>query len=110
MSANPAAAQEVWEVLKNFPYITRYRLYGLWRNLAYTKYPELIRARIMAIQEAKKIMRYETSERRREIQRREERREGRRQRGTEKPMREEEKREKKTEGRSYSGSRLIFIL
>lgn len=58
MPANPAATQELWEVLKTFPYTTRYRVYGLWRNLAYTKYPELVRAKTLAVQEAKRVMRY----------------------------------------------------
>jgi hypothetical protein len=53
---NPAASYEVWEnILQNFPFETRYRLYAKWKSL--TVCPELILSRAAAISEAKKILR-----------------------------------------------------
>jgi THO complex subunit 2 len=56
--SNPGFSYELWELLKQLPYITRYRLYGEWRNVAFTKYPELVRSKITSTSDIKKLLRF----------------------------------------------------
>lgn len=41
MSSNPAIAKEAWDLVKLFPYHTRYALYGEWKHVTYKAIPEL---------------------------------------------------------------------
>jgi THO complex subunit 2 len=55
--ANPGISSELWELIKVFPYTTRYRLYGYWKNISYAKHPDLMLAKAAAVSETKKLMR-----------------------------------------------------
>jgi THO complex subunit 2 len=39
--SNPGLANELWGLLKLWPYTTRYALYGEWKNISYKTIPEL---------------------------------------------------------------------
>jgi THO complex subunit 2 len=55
--ANPGVVNELWEVLKTLPYLSRFKLYGKWKNFHYETYPPLIMAKELATKEIKRIMR-----------------------------------------------------
>ncbi len=55
--SNPGISYELWMMLQHFPYTTRYDLYHKWKSMAYSKYPELIRAKVSVVSDTKKIMR-----------------------------------------------------
>ncbi|KAJ1564963.1 THO complex subunit 2, partial [Nowakowskiella sp. JEL0078] len=54
--SNPGIAQELWELIKLFPYQMRYGMYGEWKNEAY-KIPELSLAGAECRSDTKYIMR-----------------------------------------------------
>jgi len=58
LPANPAASNEVWDILVHYHYEVRYRLYYQWKTSQ--KYPALIVSRAEAANEAKKLLRYVT--------------------------------------------------
>ncbi|CAL1526810.1 unnamed protein product [Lymnaea stagnalis] len=56
LPSNCSMAEELWSLLRLYPYEIRYRLYGTWKNESYLSYPILIRARADCIDRAKYIM------------------------------------------------------
>lgn len=56
MDCNCCVAEEVWEILKFYPYQLRYSLYGRWKNETYQIHPRLIRRRGLAQKQIKAIM------------------------------------------------------
>lgn len=41
VGANPAVVNEIYELIRNFPFATRFSLYGEWQTVAYKTQPEL---------------------------------------------------------------------
>ncbi|XP_012937232.1 THO complex subunit 2 [Aplysia californica] len=56
LPGNCAMGEELWNLLKLYPYEIRYRLYGTWKNESYFQHPILIRARADCLERAKYIM------------------------------------------------------
>ncbi|KAH9492652.1 THO complex subunit 2 [Bulinus truncatus] len=56
LPSNCSMAEELWSLLKLYPYEIRYRLYGTWKNETYFLYPILIRTRADCLDRAKYIM------------------------------------------------------
>ncbi|KAI8799110.1 THO complex subunit 2, partial [Biomphalaria glabrata] len=56
LHGNCSMAEELWSLLKLYPYEIRYRLYGTWKNESYFLYPILIRTRADCLDRAKYIM------------------------------------------------------
>ncbi|XP_065358666.1 THO complex subunit 2 [Calliphora vicina] len=56
LDCNCPMAEEIWTVLKHFPYHYRYALYGRWKNDTYQLHPQLIRRRGNAQKNIKAIM------------------------------------------------------
>lgn len=56
MDCNCCIAEEIWDVLKLYPYQIRYCLYSRWKNETYTLYPDLLRKRGDAEKQIKNIM------------------------------------------------------
>ncbi|KAI8615774.1 transcription factor/nuclear export subunit protein 2-domain-containing protein [Chytriomyces sp. MP71] len=54
---NPALSNDVWSLVKTFPYDRRYALYGEWKHKTYTSIPALSVARAGCISDAKYTMR-----------------------------------------------------
>ena len=55
--SNPAVVNELWEILRLYPYQERYKFYSRWKDSSYAKYPELVVAKAEAANEVRKIMR-----------------------------------------------------
>lgn len=62
LEASPCLAEELWEVLKFYPYQYRYKLYGRWKNETSNQHPALIRKKISLLKKAKFIMMRVTKE------------------------------------------------
>lgn len=56
MECNCCVAEEIWSVVKLFPYNIRYSLYSRWKNESYLAHPKLIRLRGNAEKEIKALM------------------------------------------------------
>ena len=56
MDCNCCIAEEVWTVLKLYPYQNRYCLYSRWKNETYSLYPDLLRKRGDSEKQIKNIM------------------------------------------------------
>lgn len=56
MECNCCVAEEIWSVVKLFPYNIRYALYSRWKNESYLVHPKLIRLRGNAEKEIKALM------------------------------------------------------
>ena len=56
MDCNCCVAEEIWSVIKLFPYHYRYSLYGRWKNDTYLIHPKLIRRRGAAQKQIKALM------------------------------------------------------
>ena len=56
MDANCCVAEEVWNVIRRFPYEHRYRLYGLWKNETFQAHPLLVRRKADCLKRIKFIM------------------------------------------------------
>jgi THO complex subunit 2 len=56
MECNCCMAEEIWSVVKLFPYNIRYALYSHWKNESYLVHPKLIRLRGTAEKEIKGLM------------------------------------------------------
>ncbi|KAK7500593.1 hypothetical protein BaRGS_00008168 [Batillaria attramentaria] len=54
---NCCMAEELWGLVKQYPYEIRYRMYGHWKNETYFTHPRLIRVRADTLERAKYIMR-----------------------------------------------------
>ncbi|XP_077984941.1 THO complex subunit 2-like isoform X2 [Glandiceps talaboti] len=62
MDCNACMSEEIWSLIKAFPYEFRYRLYGQWKNETYALHPELIRVKANTIDKSKYIMKRLTKE------------------------------------------------
>lgn len=56
MDCNCCVAEEIWSVIKIFPYQYRYSLYSKWKNETYLIHPKLIRRRGAAQKQIKALM------------------------------------------------------
>lgn len=56
MDCNCCVAEEIWSVIKLFPYEHRYTLYARWKNETYLMHPKLIRRRGEAQKQIKALM------------------------------------------------------
>jgi THO complex subunit 2 len=56
MTCNCCVAEEIWTVVKLYPYNIRYALYSGWKNDSYLLHPKLIRLRGDAEQDIKALM------------------------------------------------------
>lgn len=56
MECNCCVAEEIWSVVKLYPYNIRYSLYSRWKNESYLVHPKLIRLRGNAEKEIKALM------------------------------------------------------
>ncbi|KAK7097709.1 THO complex subunit 2-like isoform X2 [Littorina saxatilis] len=54
---NCCMAEELWGLVRHYPYEIRYRMYGHWKNETYYTHPKLIRVRADTVERAKYIMR-----------------------------------------------------
>lgn len=56
MDCNCCVAEEIWSIIKMFPYHHRYSLYARWKNDTYLIHPKLIRRRGIAQKQIKALM------------------------------------------------------
>ena len=56
MECNCCVAEEIWSVMKYYPYNIRYALYSKWKNESYLAHPKLIRLRGDAEKNIKALM------------------------------------------------------
>lgn len=56
MECNCCVAEEIWSVVKLYPYNIRYALYSQWKNNSFMMHPKLIRLRGDAEQDIKALM------------------------------------------------------
>lgn len=56
MDCNCCVAEEIWNILKIYPYQCRYCLYSRWKNDTYQTYPQLMRKRGDAQKQIKNLM------------------------------------------------------
>lgn len=56
LDCNCCIAEEVWTLLKLYPYQVRYCLYSRWKNETYSVYPDLLRKRGDSEKQIKNIM------------------------------------------------------
>ncbi|XP_076446186.1 THO complex subunit 2-like [Babylonia areolata] len=57
LPGNCCMAEELWGLVKHYPYEIRYRMYGHWKNEVYLTHPKLIRVKADTLERAKYIMR-----------------------------------------------------
>ncbi|KAL8617110.1 hypothetical protein ACOMHN_014280 [Nucella lapillus] len=57
LPGNCCMTEEVWGLVKHYPYEIRYRMYGHWKNEVYLTHPKLIRVKADTLERAKYIMR-----------------------------------------------------
>jgi len=62
IDANPAAVQEVWDILKTLPYQSRFRAYGNFREAAFVDNPDLLTKKGGVVIAAKKCIKRLTKE------------------------------------------------
>ncbi|KAM4663955.1 THO complex subunit 2 [Discoglossus pictus] len=62
MDCNACMSEELWGMIKSFPYQYRYRLYGQWKNESYNSHPLLVKVKAQTIDRAKYIMKRLTKE------------------------------------------------
>lgn len=53
---NPASTMDLWDVLRNYPYITRFSFYGEWKDRSYKRFPELRVRKAEAERDAKGLL------------------------------------------------------
>lgn len=56
MDCNCCIAEEIWSIIKMFPYHHRYSFYARWKNDTYLIHPKLIRRRGLAQKQIKALM------------------------------------------------------
>ncbi|VDN97902.1 unnamed protein product, partial [Rodentolepis nana] len=56
VSSNCCLAEEVWKLVKHFPYEHRYRLYGQWKHMGTQGEPAIIRKRAVVLLRTKALM------------------------------------------------------
>ncbi len=54
--SNCCLAEEIWSILRMYPYHCRYRLYGLWKSETYTLHPILLKKKAAMQKNIKRIM------------------------------------------------------
>lgn len=57
LDGNPSFANELYSIVKQFPYETRFALYGQWKHATYSAIPELAVARAGCTKDTRYIMR-----------------------------------------------------
>lgn len=57
MSANPSISLELWDLVKLFPYYTRYEMYGEWKNRVYGYSEEMKTMRSEVVRATKGVLR-----------------------------------------------------
>ncbi|XP_063288176.1 THO complex subunit 2 [Pelobates fuscus] len=62
IDSNACMSEELWGMIKTFPYQYRYHLYGLWKNETYNSHPLLVKVKAQTIDRAKYIMKRLTKE------------------------------------------------
>lgn len=62
MDSNCCVAEEIWSVVKYFPYHYRYSLYARWKNDTYLIHPKLIRRRGASQKQIKALMKRVSTE------------------------------------------------
>ncbi|XP_048589854.1 THO complex subunit 2 isoform X3 [Nematostella vectensis] len=62
LECNSSLSEELWNMLKCYPYQIRYRLYGQWKNKSYNSNMELIKVKAATIKRAKYITKRLTKE------------------------------------------------
>ncbi|ELW68126.1 THO complex subunit 2 [Tupaia chinensis] len=62
MDCNACMSEELWGMVKTFPYQYRYRLYGQWKNESYNTHPLLLKVKAQTVDRAKYIMKRLTKE------------------------------------------------
>ncbi|KAM9326092.1 THO complex subunit 2 [Gastrophryne carolinensis] len=62
LDCNACMSEELWGMIKTFPYQYRYRLYGQWKNETYNNHPLLVKVKAQTIDRAKYIMKRLTKE------------------------------------------------
>ena len=53
---NPASTMDLWDILRNYPYITRFSFYGEWKDRSYKRFPELRVKKAEAERDAKGLL------------------------------------------------------
>lgn len=56
LDCNCCVAEEIWSIVKLYPYSYRFSLYARWKNESYTVHPELIRRRGLVQKNTKALM------------------------------------------------------
>ncbi|KAH3839564.1 hypothetical protein DPMN_112996, partial [Dreissena polymorpha] len=56
LSCNCCVSEELWGLVKMFPYELRYRVYGNWKNELYNSHPQLIKVKADCLEKSKYIM------------------------------------------------------
>ncbi|XP_060572351.1 THO complex subunit 2-like isoform X2 [Ruditapes philippinarum] len=56
LTCNCCISEELWTLVKLFPYELRYRMYGNWKNEMYNIHPSLIKVKADCLEKAKYIM------------------------------------------------------
>ena len=56
LNANCCLAEEIWTILKHFPYEQRYRLYDCWKGDTILAHPVLLRSKATVMKEIKRLM------------------------------------------------------
>ncbi|XP_065225591.1 THO complex subunit 2 isoform X3 [Planococcus citri] len=62
LKVNCCVADEIWDILKLYPYNYRYTLYSRWKNETTHKYPEILMHNCEALKKIKEIMKKITKE------------------------------------------------
>ncbi|KAK3752595.1 hypothetical protein QZH41_018789 [Actinostola sp. cb2023] len=62
LECNSSLAEELWGMVKCYPYQVRYRLYGQWKNESYEKYMALVKVKAETIKKARYITKRLTKE------------------------------------------------
>lgn len=53
---SPASTMDLWDILRNYPYITRFSFYGEWKDRSYKRFPELRVKKAEAERDAKGLL------------------------------------------------------
>ena len=56
LNANCCLAEEIWAILRHFPYEQRYRLYAGWKGDTISAHPVLLRSKATVMKEIKRLM------------------------------------------------------
>ena len=56
LPANCCLAEEIWAVLRHFPYVQRYRLYDGWKGDTTSSHPVLMKSKAAVLKSIKKLM------------------------------------------------------